>query len=72
LSQYVVLVAPGNAPVSASHPVTRLDSSVTAMLSSFRYSSADMLTLNTSSHSRPSVREKPSNVTNLTRSLPHE
>ena len=72
LSQYVLLVAPGNSPVVASHPVTWLDSSVTAMLSSFRYSRALMLTLNTSSHSRPNDREKPSNVTNLTRSCPHE
>jgi hypothetical protein len=71
-SQYVLLVAPGNPPVAASHPVTRLDSTVTAMLSSLRYSSADMLTLNTSSHSRPNVREKPANVTNRIRSLPHE
>ena len=72
LSQYVVRFARSNEPVCTSHAVTGLDSSVTAMLSSFRYSSALTLTLNTSSHSRPKVREKPSNVTKRVRSAPHE
>ncbi len=72
LSQYVVRLALVKAPVLTSHALTGLLSSVTATLSSLRYSSARMLTLNTASHSRPRVRENPSKVTNRTRSLPHE
>jgi hypothetical protein len=71
-SQYVVRLARRNVAVLASHAVTGLDSSVTAMLSSFRYSRPAMLTLKTSSHSRLNCREKPSNVTERTRSGPHE
>jgi hypothetical protein len=58
--------------VAASHPVTGLDSTVTAMLSSFRYSSARTLTLKVSLHSRPNARENPASVTCRTRSSPHE
>ena len=71
-SQYVVRVAPANSPVVWSQAVTGLDSTVTAMLSSFRYSSAAMLTLKTPVHSLLVLRESPSSVTNLTRSWPHE
>ena len=71
-SQYVVRLALMKVPVRTSHALTGLLSRVTAMLSSFRYSSARMLTLNVASHSRPRALEKPSNVTNRTRSFPHE
>lgn len=72
LSQYVLRLALVNVPVVESHAVTGLLSSVTAMLSSFRYSSALTLTLNTSLHSRLKARENPSNVTNRTSVAPHE
>ena len=73
LSQYVLLVAPPNSPVSASHVSTPLDITITATLSSFRYSSAVMLMLNRPSHARPIIpMVNPSNVANRIRSLPHE
>ena len=72
LSQYVFRVALRKLAVCASQAVTGLESTVTAMLSSFRYSSPATLTLNVSSHSRPNLRENPENVTCRTRSAPHE
>ena len=79
LSQYVVhrVRFPSNRSVSLWYSRTWLDCTVTAMLSSLRYSSATTLTLKVSSQSllnagAPCSRSNPSIVTNRTRSAPHE
>ena len=73
-SQYVVrrVRLPANRSVPSLYSRTKLDCTVTAMLSSFRYSSATTLTLNVVLHALLKRSSNPSIVANRTKSAPHE